>query len=315
MPLETPKFWRSKGLIAQLLRPASCLYYWGHKFNTSSAKTYKSSIPVICIGGVVAGGSGKTPVLHGLLKMIRAHGPYENPVILCRGYGGALKGPSVVDPKVHTAKDVGDEALLHARYAPTIISPDRAAGAKLAEGMGADAILMDDGLQNNSLYKTFSFLVINARYGIGNGYMLPAGPLREPLVDALSRCNAIISTGGILADEYPQAILATEMTVTSTHDKKKTYLGFAGIAHPEKFKHTLEEHGFLLEGFKSFPDHHPYSDADMKNLLKKAGAHKLITTEKDFVRIPDVYKDKVECLVIEIFFKNPDHLQSIFRSA
>ena len=223
MPLETPKFWRSKGPIAQLLRPISCLYFMGHKFKSSSAQPYHSKIHVICIGGVVAGGSGKTPVLHGLLKMIRAHGPYENPVILCRGYRGTLKGPSVVDPDVHTAKDVGDEALLHARYAPTIISPDRAAGAKLAEAMGADAILMDDGLQNNSLHKTFSFLVIDARYGIGNGYMLPAGPLREPLQDALAKCSAIISTGGVLEDDYPQAILATETTVTSTHDKKKHY--------------------------------------------------------------------------------------------
>ena len=312
---ETPKFWKDKGIVAFLLLPFSFLYFWGHTIKTIVSKPYESSVPVICIGGAVAGGSGKTPVLHAILKLIRGEEMFVNPVVLCRGYGGALKGPSLVDPFVHTSSDVGDEALLHARLSPTIISKDRAAGVKLADAMGADLIMMDDGLQNHTVAKALSFLVMDATYKTGNGFMLPAGPLREPFQDALKKCEAIISTNGTLQGEFLKPVLKTTMAITSTHDKTKHYFGFTGIAHPQKFYNTLEEHGFKLNGFKGFPDHHAYSNGDIENLLKMAGTAKLVTTEKDFVRIPESFKDKVDVLTIELFFDNPDHLLSIFRSA
>lgn len=283
MPLKAPSFWAHKGIAAQMLLPLSCLYLAVHRLKTKLAKPYKSSVPVLCIGGVVAGGSGKTPVAHAVLALIREHALFENPVLLTRGYGGALKGPTLVDLSVHNAKDVGDEAMLHAAHAPTIISRNRVQGAILAAMMDADIIIMDDGLQNTTLEKDMSFLVLD-RHGLGNGYILPAGPLREPLQDAESRCALVIDK--------------TNIRVVSNHNKAKTYYGFAGLGRPAKFQRTLEENGFTLAGFTAYADHHPYTAGDIERLKGLAQGARLITTEKDFVKIPAQFHNNIDVLRI-----------------
>lgn len=284
MPPKTPAFWERKDGMARCLLPLSYVYLAIHKLKMKLAEPYKGAIPVVCIGGVTAGGSGKTPVVHAILELIREVGLFENPVILTRGYGGSLKGPTVVDLSAHSAMDVGDEALIHAMHAPTIVSRNRMQGAILGAAMDADVILMDDGLQNNTIAKDLTILVLDKNYGCGNGYVIPAGPLREPLEDALTRSDVVIHVGAPV--------------VISSHDKGNVYYGFAGLAHPEKFKSTLLENGFTLAGFESFADHHPYSDQDIARLKKQAGDACLITTEKDFVKISPSLQNGIEVLRI-----------------
>lgn len=316
MPLKTPAFWAGKNMIAKALRPLSCIYLFGHRIKEALAQPYKSGIPVLCIGGIVAGGSGKTPTVHAVIDLIREQGLFENPVILTRGYGGSLKGPTLVDLSVHGVADVGDEALLHASRAPTVVACDRSRGALLAEAMDADIIVMDDGFQNNSLEKTLSFLVIDSSQGLGNGYYLPAGPLREPLEDALTRCALVVRTGE--GEQFPlldkPSVKAT-MQIVSANDHGKTYLAFAGLGHPEKFKDTLERDGFKIARFVPFADHHPYSRADIA-ALKKDGLP-LITTEKDFMRVPVEEQDDIDVLGISYRFETPqivvDHLKALRR--
>lgn len=309
MRLKAPAFWQNNNLISNLLIPASCLYKIGYDFKKRMAKPYKSSIPVVCVGGVVTGGSGKTPVLQAILKLIVTHKLYERPIILTRGYGGKLKGPIVVDTAIHTAQDVGDEAILHAHYANVIVSKNRADGAMMAEMMGADIILMDDGLQNHSLFKHVSFLVMDGAAGLGNGRLLPAGPLREPYDDARQKCAAIIETG---ANTLSDAIKTT-LSITSNHNKDLSYFGFSGLGNPKKFKQTLLQNGFKLAGFKAFPDHYAYKDADIQNLLHLAGKHRLITTEKDAVKISDDFKSQIDVLSIELTFQSPQDIVDILR--
>lgn len=313
MPLKAPKFWSGRNCLAAILIPVSWIYRAVHTLKTSVSKPYCSTLPVICIGGVVAGGSGKTPVLHALSDFIQASYIYSRPIILTRGYGGTLKGPTKVDLSVHSAYDVGDEAILHAARLPTIVACDRAAGARLAEAMGADVILMDDGLQNTSLAKTLSFAVIDATYGVGNGWILPAGPLRESMASALKKIQAVIVTGGMLTMSLPVPMLQTKLTVTSHHDKNRTYYGFAGLGRPEKFRETLERNKFQLIGFRSFPDHHKYSLQDIERLLSNAGMHRLITTQKDIVKIPAEFHDRIDVLKISLSFESPETLIPLLK--
>ncbi len=308
MPLKTPFFWRYRGILSNTLNVLSYLYLAGYRIKKSLARPYKSRIPVLCVGGIVAGGSGKTPVVHAIISLIRQHQLFENPVILTRGYGGTLRGPTMIDPEVHGAKQAGDEALLHTLHAPTIVSKNRAQGAILAEAMGADVIVMDDGLQNFTLEKTMSFLVIDRRQGLGNGYLLPAGPLREPLAAAVDRCALVIQTNGKGDLPIAKHAVTTSIRVISEHDCTLRYYGFAGLGSPEKFKLTLEENGFNLAGFRPFADHHPYRPVDIEFLRRAAGEARLITTEKDFVRIPDAFRDDIDVVSIEQVFDRPDDI-------
>lgn len=317
MPLKTPAFWSKKNIIAAALRPLSCIYLLGHKIKGALAHPYESNLPVLCIGGIVAGGSGKTPIVHAVIDLIREQGIFENPVILTRGYGGTLKGPTLVDLSVHGAEDVGDEALLHASRAPTIVARHRAQGAMLAEAMEADVIIMDDGLQNNSLKKTLSFLVIDSSQGLGNGYCLPAGPLREPFYDALARCSLIIQTGaeGHALPSSDKPVARAGLHIVSANDHGKTYVAFAGLGHPEKFERTLMADGFKIARFIPFADHHPYSPSDMAAM--RADGLPLITTEKDFVRIPPGARGGIDVLGISYHFETPqvvvDQIKGLVR--
>ncbi len=310
---KAPSFWKKNGAASALLSPLSCVYYIAHRIKWALTKPYKAKVPVVCIGGIVAGGSGKTPTIHAVLNLMTFDNLYQKPVVLLRGYGGSYKGPLVVDPQKHTYRDVGDEALLHAAMTTTIISADRAAGAKLAEEIGADLILMDDGLQNNSLVKDFSLLVIDGTQGLGNGKLLPAGPLREPLSDALPRVAAIVQIGeGDMP--YKKPIFQAIVTAKTIPDKTKPYFGFAGIGDPYKFKKKLVDLGLKVEGFLPYADHHPYIDADILCLKEMAAHRTLITTAKDYVRIPVSLRDGIEILPIELTFKTPDAVIQMLKA-
>ncbi len=313
MPPKSPSFWQHDGMMAKMLSPLSCLYTVGHNIKWSLSKPYVLSVPVFCIGGVVAGGSGKTPTLHAFLSLIHENGLYKNPVILLRGYGGTIKSATLVDPSKHTYKDVGDEALLHSYLAPTIVAANRADGARLAEQIGADIILMDDGLQNNTLAKTISVLVIDGLQGLGNGRVLPAGPLREKLSGALMRVSAVVQIGG--GDPNLGTVALKASIFAPSASSNTAYVAFAGLGHPEKFRRTLVTQGFNVTDFIPFPDHHPYNDADIISLKAIAAGKTLITTAKDFVRIPPAQRDGINVLPIALQFEDPAAAIELLKAA
>ncbi len=309
MPLKTPKFWykkpadaQDKRLLALLLQPLCIFYQLGHRIKLFTTKTCRAPLPIICVGNVTTGGSGKTPICIALSNLIKKYALFTNPYFLTRGYGGNDPGPRRI--KDHdTVQKVGDEPLLLASHSNTIISVNRPCGAKKAHEFGADLVIMDDGLQNLSLHKDLSFLVLDGALGLGNQRTLPAGPLREPFKAALNRSDAIIIIG---EDTYGIKTLITknipifEANVTPDIEKQElpidaSYIAFAGLGTPEKFFNTLRTNGVELTDTIEFADHHPYTIKDVKRLLDRAQSNhaNLITTEKDYVRLPKELQKQV----------------------
>jgi tetraacyldisaccharide 4'-kinase len=292
--MRAPRFWWNRpGAMAALLSPFAAIY--GSVAARRLARPgVRASVPVICVGNLTVGGAGKTPTAIAVARVLIAAG--EKPMFLTRGYGGRLAGPVRIEP-AHTAVQVGDEPLLLARVAPAIVAQDRVSGARTATEEGASVVVMDDGFQNPSLIKDLSILVVDTR-GIGNGRVLPAGPLRAPLDVQLDRASAILIVGdGASAIEQParsrglpvfHGILEPEQNaVAALRDKK--VLAFAGIGDPEKFFATLAAAGIDAPVRRAFGDHHRYSVAEARTLLREAeGGHlELLTTEKDFARLKD----------------------------
>lgn len=293
--MREPAFWwRQGGHAATLLAPFAAVY-GAIAARRMARKGVGAGVPVVCIGNPTVGGAGKTPAALAVARLLQAAG--ETPVFLSRGYGGQLAGPMRVDPAKHRASDVGDEPLLLARAATTIVARDRVHGAQAAVAAGGRVIVMDDGFQNPSLAKDFSVLVVDARRGIGNGRIIPAGPLRAPIDVQFDRAQALIVVGN--GDATPvtdearkrplpvfRARLAPDPTfVTSLAGRR--VLAFAGIGDPEKFFATLREGGVELAVTRSFDDHHRYTQADAQSLRDEA--HRaglvLVTTEKDLARM------------------------------
>lgn len=290
--MRPPAFWRARGWRAQALRPVGALYAAAGALRRRMRRPTRATIPVICVGNPTLGGAGKTPLVHLILARLQAMG--ARPAVLLRGYGGRLSGPLLVDPARHGPTDVGDEALLHAARAPTVVSADRPAGARLAAESGCDVLVMDDGFQNPTLAKDLSLLVIDGAAGVGNGLVAPAGPLREPLPDALARADLVVMLGADGAGLAPSLeggppILRAQLDPIEPLQEalSSPLVAFAGIGRPEKFYRTLEQAGATLVGRRSFPDHHNYSEYELEALRReadKAGA-RLVTTEKDHVRL------------------------------
>ncbi|MCB9982134.1 MAG: tetraacyldisaccharide 4'-kinase [Rhodospirillales bacterium] len=329
MTLKTPSFWyrpadSTPPLKEQLLFPVSALYKLLYDAHHVLRNPYKASIPVLCIGNLVAGGTGKTPTSLALLKTLKGHNIAQNPAFLIRGYGGAETGPLRVDPRMHTAWDVGDEALILAQAAPTYIGGNRAASAQMAAENGADIIIMDDGLQNPGIHKDLRLVVVNGEMGFGNKKLMPAGPLRQPLNKDYSMADGVILIGrdtrGAL-DAFPEdkpLIRAHLEAQASCHiDTQTPYLAFAGLGYPEKFfrylKDTLKMN---IVSCVPFSDHHPYSRHDIKDLHEQAqelGA-RLITTEKDYLRLPHLKKIHIETLPIEMCWENEEALVKLLQN-
>lgn len=292
--MREPAFWwRAGGATAALAAPLA----WGYGKVTAQRMARpgrRVGIPVLCIGNLTLGGAGKTPTAMAVARLLIEAG--ERPFLLSRGYGGTLTGPVTVDPERHDAMQVGDETLLLARAAPTIVARNRLAGARAARAAGASIVVMDDGFQNPSLAKDLAIVVVDSRRGIGNGRVFPAGPLRAPLASQLARADALVlvgstqSTPGFAAGEIPLFHAKLEpdrQTLTALGGR--AMLAFAGIGDPEKFFATLSTAGITVSDKQSYPDHYRFTASDAAALLARAdqGGLELVTTEKDFVRLAD----------------------------
>ncbi|WP_088342766.1 MULTISPECIES: tetraacyldisaccharide 4'-kinase [Rhodomicrobium] len=295
MRLEQPSWWTGSRpadrLKAALLAPAGWVYGAAANARFALASPYRSSLPVICIGNFTAGGAGKTPLAIAIARMARDWG--GRPAFLTRGYGGSIEGPHRVDASVDGAAEVGDEALLLARAAPTYLARDRADGARAIEATGADLIIMDDGFQNPSLHKDLAIVAVDAGAGLGNGRVLPAGPLRAPLGDQLKRAGVIVSIGREPCDLTGRsgAVPLLRGHIKPSGDtgwlKSSPILAFCGIGRPSKFFATLTSLGAEIAETVPFPDHHAFTGPEAADLLAKAAraGATLVTTEKDWVRI------------------------------
>lgn len=319
MQLNTPHFWRSNGILSNILKPLSYLYATTHTLRHRYTHPFTAERPVICIGNVTAGGAGKTPVAIALSALLIAEG--KKPAFLSRGYGGNHKGPHLVNPEIDTAQDVGDEPLLLSNYAPAWVSHDRIKGAEAAIAAGADVIIMDDGFQNPTLKKDFSLLVIDGHYGLGNGHVLPAGPLRETLENALKRAQAVVIIGQDsqnIAQQIPSMIplLFATLEPTQPPDLTTAYVAFAGIGNPDKFFTTLKASGCNLTATQPFPDHYPFTPTDIASLRARATAlnARLITTEKDWVRIPNALREGITYMPVAIRWQEEEKLARLLHS-
>ncbi|HEX4617211.1 MAG TPA: tetraacyldisaccharide 4'-kinase [Stellaceae bacterium] len=319
-----PAFWaRRPGLLSELLLPVGAGWEAAGRLRHSFARPYCAPVPVVCVGNLVAGGAGKTPVALALAAHLASHGRAVH--IVTRGYGGRLGGPVRVDPARHNAAAVGDEALLLAARAPCWVARDRAVGVRAAVAAGAQIVVLDDGFQNPGIAKTLSFLVVDAAYGFGNGRVIPAGPLRESPARGLARADAVVLLG---ADERPGCLEALGIggalpvlhaflrPVAGERLAGARLLAFAGIGHPEKFFTMLRTLRVELVGTRSFPDHRPYRAGEIDRLLRAAeGAQaRLITTAKDIVRVPVAVRAAIEVLEVEIDWAEPGELIELLRA-
>ena len=317
--MRAPEFWGGdgSGLMPLLLSPIASIY--GAATARRMARPgWQAPVPVICCGNATAGGAGKTTVALDLGQRLANRGVAVH--FLLRGYGGRLKGPVRVDPMLHDSQAVGDEALLLAAERPAWISVDRAAGAQAAVAVGAQTILMDDGLQNPSLLKDLSLLIIDGNFGFGNNRIIPAGPLREPVAVAAARCRAAVIIG---EDETnAAALLPPRMPVLRAHLRPgpeaellagQPVHAFCGIANPKKFFATLAEAGAVVAGRSAFADHYPFDAGDMRDILAEAEALRAIpvTTRKDFVRIPPAFRSRVTVVTIRLEWEDTAAIEAL----
>ena len=328
--MRPPAFWqrpaRAPGWLAYALAPLATLYANATARRVAKPPAYRPKVPVISVGNLNVGGTGKTPTVIALaerLSVRRVH-------VVSRGHGGELPGPLRVETSKHTAQQVGDEPLLLAAFASTWISRDRAAGVALAEDAGADVILLDDGHQNPAVPKALSLVVVDAHAGFGNGRVLPAGPLREPVEAGLGRADLLLSIGDSSAQQRFRSTWGHAVTIPHLTGELKPLqtgmdwtdqkvLAFAGIGHPEKFFRTVRSTGADLVRTEPLDDHQPLTDALMNRLEREAAAldAQLVTTEKDAVRLPRSFRQKVLALPVRLVIHAPadldDRLERLFE--
>jgi len=310
--MRAPGFWHAEPrLIAALLAPIGSVYAVATRRRLAQGPRARVGVPVICVGNLNAGGTGKTPTVIALADRLRQRGIAAH--VVTRGHGGSLSGPLRVDERRHNAAETGDEALLIAAFVPTWVSRDRAEGARAAVKAGAEAILLDDGFQNPGLAHDLSLIVVDAHIGFGNGRVIPAGPLREPVAVGLARADLILSIGDDTAQarfvqrwgdwvRLPHLTGRLEPLPTGLPLKGLPVLAFAGIGHPEKFFQTLKTMGADLRSTHALNDHQPLSDALMTRMLREARAigAQVVTTEKDAVRLPPALRAQVMTVPVRL---------------
>ncbi|MCI5044599.1 MAG: tetraacyldisaccharide 4'-kinase [Aquisalinus sp.] len=325
--ISPPEFWQdpdgSKHPAAVILSPVAAIYDFIGRRKIRSARPFVANKAVICVGNVSMGGVGKTPFAIMLAEHLR---DMERSVIfLTRGYGGALKAPTLLSDK-HTARESGDEAQLLKSVGPVVVSSDRPQGARLAfSDSDAELLIMDDGFQNPALYKNLSFLLVDADTGFGNGKVFPAGPLREKPASALTRAEAVVFVLPEQKAAVPESLLewAGEKPVLRCWLEAEMPLStgqrvvaFCGIGRPEKFYRTARQVGYELVRTKDFPDHHAFTEDDLAGLQALASEHEatLLTTQKDHVRLPHDLQTQVTTLPVRMQVDNKELLTSLLES-
>lgn len=324
MKLATPRWWYSRdrriGAVSRLLlTPLSWIWAAATARRIARGTPFDPGIPVVCVGNLTVGGTGKTPVVRELARRLDA-------AVLSRGYGGAEAGPLRVDPARHTAADVGDEPLMLARDLTVWIARDRAAGAKAATAAGARAIVMDDGHQNPSVRKTLSLVVVDGEtrsdeWPFGDGRVFPAGPMREPLKTGLARADAAVvllpgdldaPDPALLAQLAPTPVLVARLQPAAP-PPAGPQVAFAGIGKPWKVERALQAAGCDLKDFVPFPDHHPYDAATLARLADRAEQYGsgLVTTEKDWARLPSAWRARVTPWPVRAVFADEAALEAL----
>lgn len=313
--MQPPAFWQNPksdpGLLARLLSPLAALWAFAGKRRLQQGKWEKLPVPVICVGNVNIGGTGKTPTVIALVGHLKKRG--FNPHVVSRGYGGSMAGPVRVNERVHKASEVGDEPILISSFCPVWVARDRAAGGRAAVGAGADIVVLDDGFQNPGLVKDVSLIVVDAVTGFGNERVFPAGPLREPLKTGLGRADALVVIGSDPArqrfgetwpvrPDLPIAFGALDPLEMGIDWRGHKVFAFAGIGRPEKFFATLRGLGADILHSEALSDHQPLTRRLLERLESDAffkGAQ-LVTTEKDAVRLPEDFRFKVLTLAVRL---------------
>ncbi|MGF1630586.1 MAG: tetraacyldisaccharide 4'-kinase [Kiloniellaceae bacterium] len=315
--MQAPDFWRRDGPLARLLTPLGLAYQLAGAARRAVTRPQRAPVPVICVGNLVAGGAGKTPVVLALLALLNDRG--LKPAALTRGYGGSTAGPLQVDPARHDAAKVGDEALLLAAAAPTWVARDRVDGAREAVDEGAEILVLDDGFQSPGLQKDLSLLVIDTAYGLGNGRVMPAGPLRETADSGFARADAVVMIGETGKNQMEpwakglpvlRARLVPGDTALAASLKGRRVFAFAGIGRPQKFFDTLSALGAEIVSREAFADHQPYTAATLARLsasASRAGAQ-LITTAKDAARIGAAAPADLAVLDVKLVWEDKDAL-------
>jgi tetraacyldisaccharide 4'-kinase len=324
--MRAPAFWTvregrdSAPILRLFLTPLGWLYGASVARRIATAAPLKLTIPVVSIGNISAGGTGKTPLAQ-LLRGLLADELGGPVAIVSRGYGGTLIGPVRVDSAAHKAEDVGDEPLMLAGDGPVFIAKDRAQAGQLAAQSGMAGLILDDGHQNPSIEKTLSLVAVDGEVGFGNGRLIPAGPLREAPAIGLARADAVIVMGVLGEDAredlsgYHGPVFHADL-VTGSIDLKGPVLGFCGIGRPEKFDFSLREAGLDVVDLHPFADHHVYRRHEFERLeqwAKEAGAQ-LITTAKDYVRLPADFAAKVHVLPVAARLADPDAFMAFLRA-
>lgn len=318
--MRAPGFWSGGGGVLPLLLSPIAAAYAGVTARRMATPGWRAPVPVICCGNATAGGAGKTTLALDIGARLAARGVGAH--FLLRGYGGRLRGPVRVDRDSHTAAEVGDEALLLAHARPTWVSANRADGARAAVDALAQAIVMDDGLQNPTLEKDLSLLTIDGSYGFGNGKVIPAGPLREPVAAAAARCQAAVligpdETGALAALPANLPVLRARLVPgpEAASLAGRAVMAFCGIANPQKFFATLIEAGATIAGRSAFADHYPFDDGDMETILKEAASLRAtpVTTRKDFVRIPAKFRAAVTVVTVGLEWAESSEIETLLE--
>ncbi len=309
--MRTPDFWRKKNLLSVILLPLSLIYWLIFRLLWALGKESEFAIKVVCVGNLTAGGAGKTPAAIASGKILRAK--KVNFAYLSSGY----KGDDVEFCEVlinSDSKKVGDEPILLSEIAPTFVARDRRQGVRKIEELGYDLVILDDGMQDKSIKKDFTFVVIDGKTKFGNEMLIPAGPLRQTIKSGLKMANRIVAVGGmdegliriIGGCKALDKVIVAAVGATDVDDfKGREIFAFCGLGYPEKFFSFLDDLNLNIVRKKSFADHYSYKDSDLDLLIEESmqAGSLLLTTKKDWVRFDEKYRQKIDFLGINFTFK------------